>query len=136
MKKVTLFVDKTLREGLKKSTEWSVAYRAALDFFSKLVAYGSDPRFTTPIANREELVQQLRGCQDGFNKFICGCHSESNTVKKVFSEAHRIEACLTLRWYKSITLEFSAYHTGEKAPFHQLSFTFSKEDGSPACASY
>ena len=130
MKKVTLFVDKTLRDRLGKSTEWSVAYRAALDFFSKLVAYGSDPWIMNP------GVENLRLCQEGFNKFVCGCHSESNTVKKVFSEAHRIEACLTLRWYKSITLEFSAYHTGEKTPFHQLSFTFSKEDGSPACASY
>lgn len=134
MKKVTLFVDKTLQEGLKNNQEWSIAYRAALDFFSKLVAYGSDPRITI---GKSFLSGQgdHDSCRDGFNKFICGCHAESDAVNKAFSETHRIEACLTLRWYKSITLEFSAYHTGEKIPFWKPSFTFSKEDGSPSCAS-
>jgi len=126
MKKVTLFVDKTVRSALAKNRDCSISYRAALDFFGQVVAYGSDPH---------HVGSTTESCQDGFKKFVCGCHHESGVVKKVFSEAYRLEACLTYRGFKAITLQLQAYRSGERKAYHTFKFTFDK-DGSPAGACY
>ncbi|TSC91057.1 MAG: hypothetical protein G01um10142_167 [Parcubacteria group bacterium Gr01-1014_2] len=127
MKKVSLFVDKTVKDALKKNTEWSIAYRAALNFFAKFVAFGTDPQGRV-------VVQNLRLYpHDGLDKFVCGCHSESGDTQRAFAEAHRVEVCLTLRWHRALTLEVSAYRTGVKEPYHILEFSFA-QDGSEATA--
>ncbi len=108
MKKVTLFVDKTLRDELERADKkWSAAYGSALTFWSKLIAYGSDPAGNS--------VRHGWPCESAHAKFICGCHSESNDVVTAFKQAHRIEACVTLRFgnFGVLTFEVMTYRAGE-----------------------
>ncbi|MDQ5968878.1 MAG: hypothetical protein QG579_35 [Patescibacteria group bacterium] len=129
MKKISVFFDRTLREALKMNSEWSIAYHAALNFLAVITAYGTDPQGTYMLS----LGHPQQDCKVGFNKFVCGCHHESQSVREMFNEAHRVEVCLTLRWYKALTLELKAYRVGAKDAYLSLEFIFNQE-GSPVAA--
>lgn len=133
MKKVTLFVDKTLRQELGKLTPppdvhsvWGMAYSSAMDFFAKLVVFGSDPLIAGPTdCPKHETT----------SKYLCRFHGEGGHVRQAFRDAHRIEALLTIRYYKAVLLEVSFYRSGEKKPYQQVRFSFSQSDGSVASSS-
>ena len=128
MKKVTLFIDRTLRDELVGHT-WAVAYNAALVFFIKFIAFGSNP-----IGNSIDHGLQNKSAHA---KYICRCHYESKHVVETFKSAHRIEACLTLRdkCFGLLTLEIMTYQAGEKKPRNCFNFHFKQKDGSEAgCA--
>lgn len=126
MKKVTLFIDKTLRDGLLSTNEeWSVAYRSALTFQARLIAQATDPRGKTDHDPEVRVPHE---------KYVCGCHAESGDVRRMFSEAHRIEVCLTLRHgsFAVLTMDVLAYKLGEKRSYSSFRFNFRQEDGSEA----
>jgi len=128
MKKATTFFDKTLHEQLAKNPEWSAAFRAAMAFGAQVMAYGVEPRIlggVTPISH----------CQLGFNKFTCGCHTESDDLKAAFEQANRVEVCLTLRASFSLMIGFSFYRRGAKTEFAEFFFYFEKS-GLPGDVSY
>ncbi|HVO28511.1 MAG TPA: hypothetical protein VMT81_00820 [Candidatus Paceibacterota bacterium] len=116
MKKVTLFFDKTVRDAMKKPG-WNMdaAYQAALNHFAKIIAFGSNPRIS------------FGNCYEPFGKYTCGCHAESTDLRRAFTQAHRIEACLTRRWnFNSLTLEFRTYRSGETVPAFKQEFAFAQ----------
>lgn len=119
MKKLTLSLDRTFQEALKKDIdrEWSVAHRIALDTLAAIVVFGNELR--------HEIIPNPR---TPFEKFLSGVNCESHELKNMFKESHRIEACLTLRFYKTLTLELKGYKAGAKG-FH-IYFEFNvSQDG-------
>ena len=129
MKKLTVFIDKTLRQELEGSSEWSVAYRSALNFLSALIAYGSNPRMYVSDTSLSP------DCYTGFSKFVCGCHHESTHTRVMFTDAHRVEACLTLRSRGWLTLELKAYRVRAKESYLEFQFFFNQK-GAAGPSSY
>ena len=127
MKKVTLFIDKTLQEELNDKRfihekSWSLAYRAALRFLAEIIAYGSDPR-----------IMGVEDCREGFNKFVCGCHAESNNVSLAFAEATRVEVRIKLlTGLHGLKLSIHAYQG--RRQIWDADFCFNQKDGQPSCA--
>lgn len=117
MKKITLFLDGTLRDKLQEDSSQTVAYSAALEFFAKLVAFLSEAR------NYERLVLGFpHEHHDSMDRFLCTCYAEGKWLRENFLGAHRVEACLTLRM-GILVLELSAYRSGEKQPYKTEHFS-------------
>ncbi|HEY4483008.1 MAG TPA: hypothetical protein VI953_02430 [Candidatus Paceibacterota bacterium] len=121
MKKISLFLDKTLRSRLAENRTYSVAHRAALRLFGELVMFGTD-RMGGRVSS---------DCYSDFGKYTCGCHEESVSVRELFRDANRVEACITLRGGPGLSLEVRGYQSGEKEYFRHFDFEFHL-DGRPA----
>ena len=123
MKKTTLFLDRTLRDSLSQpgGSSWTVAYRTALSFYAKIVYHMT----VSESGLSQEVYDQIvnNGEQYKVLKYL-------TTLVREAQKANRVEVCLTLRWYKTLTLEVRGYRTGEKKPYHKTSFGFSEKDGS------
>ncbi|MFA6053634.1 MAG: hypothetical protein WC762_13710 [Methylobacter sp.] len=120
-KKITLAFNQRLNET------HAVASKLALEFFGEFVAFGTNPRVprTKPIV-----------CQQGYNKFICGCHAESKTTQKGFTLADCVVASISPIQPGSVSLAFRFFRTGEKQPFGEMQFTFGKDGpaGGASCS--
>ena len=120
MKKVTLFLDKSVQG---KFHEWTEAYKSALAFYAEFIHYVTNPRDSS-------LAGDIMQCmaEGGFPGHLKNLESTIRQIK----DAHRVEACITLRYHGSLALEIRAYDSGKKKPYCTASFYFAQVDGSQA----
>lgn len=120
MKKLTVFVDKTLQEEISRSNSlWSPAYRSAWGWLGRLIAAGTD-RHSDPV-----VVENCRNNSHlAMEKWLCPCCASGGLVGRVFREAQRIEACLTLRDGDGLVLNVCGFLKGERKAFYEFSFYF------------
>lgn len=104
----------------------SAASRHALEFFGEFVAASCHPSAGPPKA----IV-----CAEGYNKFLCGNHAESNYSRKGFAMADRVVASISPVFTPGfVSLTFRFFRTDENQPFGEMNFSFGA-DG-PAGAGY
>jgi len=127
-KKITLFIDKSLRDVLETadtSGEWTRGYNAALLFFIRFL------QFSTDLSFRFSAFRCDGTSRHPYTKYLCLGHGESRDLVQAFDQAHRLEACLTLHGVgECVNLEVMAYASGEREPYVTFHFAFSRDDGS------
>ena len=131
MTKISIKVDKDVLANTNTPSVHA-AYRAALLLLAELVNYGTSPRFHRLYRAN---IESPWDCRKDFNKFICGCHAESNYVAEVFEEAERIEFRLSTYPEMSLKLYLNGYWKGSENAFYSFEFWFDRE-GKPAGGGY
>ena len=131
-KKITLFIDKSLRDVLETANtggEWTRGYNAALHFFTRFLQFSTDSAF------RRAASRCAGTGRHEHTKYLCMGHGESMDVVRAFDQAHRLEACLTLHGTMGcVNLEVMAYAGGEREPYVLFQIAFSWDDGSMGAA--
>lgn len=125
-RKISVSVSGGLRSAIEKNGhQLAAAYRAALEAFGRVVAFGTnhgDPGTSNPLT------------ADPLERLTRAYYCEGNDIRRMFAEASRVEAVMSAA-PGGVGLEVRMFRTKEKTAFTGIRLVFGL-DGSCAGASY
>lgn len=124
--RITISVGKGLRGILRKEgSKWAVAYRAALEAFARLVAFGT---------NASDLGTSDPLTRNPLDRLLRAYYCEGQDIRSMFAEAQRVEVIVNAA-YGGVALNVQFFRTKEKASFATITLAF-EADGRCSIATY